>query len=173
MSLVPTTDMNVLSGQNVSSGAEQLRTYSPSGWSGHSFSREGYPGSVSHRNRQPLFPSAVSSVSDFSYSRSLIPPSWEKYRAVPGGRDFAIHKILGYSECMEFYSPAYDTPERVNNPRPDNRTTLYWNPYVQTDTTGNGFVEFYTDDREDAELEITIEGITSNGSICHTRQKIK
>ena len=91
----------------------------------------------------------------------------------PGGRDFAIHKILGYSECMEFYSPAYDTPERVNNPRPDNRTTLYWNPYVQTDTTGNGFVEFYTDDREDAELEITIEGITSNGSICHTRQKIK
>ena len=118
-------------------------------------------------------------VKDVEYirlNRTTTPYMVEVYLkpgVVPGGRDFAIHKILGYSECMEFYSPAYDTPERVNNPRPDNRTTLYWNPYVQTDTTGNGFVEFYTDDREDAELEITIEGITSNGSICHTRQKIK
>ena len=82
----------------------------------------------------------------------------------PGGRDFAIYKILGYSNGMEFYSPVYDTPERKNNPRPDNRTTLYWNPYVQTDTTGKGFVEFYTDDREDAELEITIEGVTPSGT---------
>jgi len=121
----------------------------------------------------------VYTVKDVEYirlNRTTTPYMVEVYLkpgVEPGGRDFAIHKILGYSECMEFYSPVYDTPERKNNPRPDNRTTLYWNPYVQTDTTGKGFIEFYTDDREDAELEITIEGITSNGSICHTRQKIK
>ena len=121
----------------------------------------------------------VYTVKDVEYirlNRTTTPYMVEVYLkpgVVPGGRDFDIHKMLGYVDEMEFYSPVYDTPERVNNPRPDNRTTLYWNPYVQTDTTGNGFVEFYTDDREDAELEITIEGITSNGSICHTRQKIK
>ena len=82
---------------------------------------------------------------------------------VPGGRDFDIHEMLGYVDEMEFYSPVYDTPERTDNPHPDNRTTLYWNPYVQTDTAGKGFVEFYTDDREDAELEITIEGVTDVG----------
>ena len=79
-------------------------------------------------------------------------------------KNYVTYRSLGYSECMEFYSPVYDTPERADNPRPDNRTTLYWNPYVQTNTTGKGFVEFYTDDREDAELEITIEGVTPSGT---------
>ncbi|HJB84932.1 MAG TPA: hypothetical protein IAA13_05435 [Candidatus Alistipes merdigallinarum] len=78
-------------------------------------------------------------------------------------KNYMTYRTLGYSEKMEFYSPIYDTPERADNPHPDNRTTLYWNPYVQTDTAGKSFVEFYSDDREDAELEITIEGVTDEG----------
>ena len=111
----------------------------------------------------------VYTVKDVEYirlNRTTTPYMVEVYLkpgVVPGGRDFDIHKMLGYVDEMEFYSPVYDTPERKNNPRPDNRTTLYWNPYVQTDTTGKGFIEFYTDDREDAELEITIEGVTDEG----------
>ena len=88
-------------------------------------------------------------------------------------KNYVTYRTLGYSERMEFYSPVYDTPERADNPRPDNRTTLYWNPYVQTDTTGKGFVEFYTDDREDAELEITIEGVTTEGIPVFYRSSVK
>ena len=88
-------------------------------------------------------------------------------------KNYVTYSTLGYSEGMEFYSPVYDTPERADNPRPDNRTTLYWNPYVQTDTAGKGFVEFYTDDREDAELEITIEGVTTEGIPVFYRSSVK
>ena len=90
-----------------------------------------------------------------------------------GARRFGLYKTVGYIPGTEFYHPVYDTPERADNPRPDNRTTLYWNPYVQTDTTGKGFVEFYTDDREDAELEITIEGVTTEGIPVFYRSSVK
>ena len=109
----------------------------------------------------------VEDVEYINLNRTSLPHRIEIYLkpgVVLGGRDFEIYKMLGYSDGMEFYSPVYDTPERADNPRPDNRTTLYWNPYVQTDATGKGFIEFYTDDREDAELEITIEGVTPSGT---------
>ena len=108
----------------------------------------------------------VKDVEYINLNRTTTPYRVEVYLkpgVVPGGWDFDIHKMLGYSDGMEFYSPIYDTPERTDNSHPDNRTTLYWNPYVQTDMTGKSFVEFYTNDREDTELEISIEGITLNG----------
>ena len=120
-----------------------------------------------HSGLEGLNAYTVEDVEYINLNRTSLPPCIEIYLkpgVVLGGRDFEIYKMLGYCDGMEFYSPVYDTPERVNNPRPDNRTTLYWNPYVQTDTTGKGFVEFYTDDREDAELEITIEGVTPSGT---------
>ena len=55
-----------------------------------------------------------------------------------------------------FYSPSYDTP--VSRNLPDFRTTLYWNPSVLTDASGNAEVEFYTSDLA-GEFVIAVQGI--------------
>lgn len=81
-------------------------------------------------------------------------------------------KVVGYSENMEFYHPVYDTPEKVNDGNSDNRTTLYWNPYVETDPDGNTTIEFYTNDTDQADYDIDIEGIAPDGTIYKSRQKL-
>ena len=67
----------------------------------------------------------------------------------------------------------YDTPEKVNDKTPDLRTTLYWNPYVKFGPDGKSKIEFYSGDSDNSQYEITIEGVTSNGSICQHQQKIQ
>lgn len=81
-------------------------------------------------------------------------------------------KVVGYSENIEFYHPVYDTPEKVNDGNSDNRTTLYWNPYVETDPDGNTTIEFYTNDTDQADYDIDIEGIAPDGTIYKSRQKL-
>lgn len=55
-----------------------------------------------------------------------------------------------------FYSPSYEMP--VSRNLPDFRTTLYWNPSVLTDASGNAEVEFYTSDLE-GEFVIAVQGV--------------
>ena len=81
-------------------------------------------------------------------------------------RDFTVYKTIGYSENAEFYHPIYDTPEKINGKTPDLRTTLYWNPYLQTGPDGKAAFEFYSADSDNSQYEITIEGVAPNGSIC-------
>ena len=90
-----------------------------------------------------------------------------------GARNFSIYKAIGYSENAEFYHPIYDTPEKFADKKPDLRTTLYWNPYQQTGPEGDAIFEFYSGDSENSEYEITIEGITSDGSIIHCQSKLQ
>ena len=45
---------------------------------------------------------------------------------------------------------------------PDYRTTLYWNPTVKLDDTGQATIEFYTSDAP-ADYDISIEGVTQTG----------
>ena len=80
-----------------------------------------------------------------------------------GARRFGLYKTVGYIPGTEFYHPVYDTPEKRENKTPDHRTTLYWEPYLQVGPDGKGCLEFYTNDNKKSELEITIEGITSDG----------
>ncbi len=72
-------------------------------------------------------------------------------------------KVTGFSSRREFYSPQY-TPERIDSPEPDHRTTLYWNPEVTTEN-GKATVSFYTAD-DLGYFRIIIEGVTDNGQIC-------
>ena len=81
-------------------------------------------------------------------------------------------KVVGYSENIEFYHPVYDTPEKVNDEKSDKRTTVYWNPYVKTDPDGNTTIEFYTNDTDQADYDIDIEGIAPDGTIYKSRQKL-
>lgn len=68
----------------------------------------------------------------------------------------------GYYKARTFYQPNYDQklPEHT---RPDIRSTLYWNPNVRTDKTGNVQLEFYTDDKKST-YQIDIQGISRDGT---------
>jgi len=68
----------------------------------------------------------------------------------------------GYNKEKQFYSPKYDVPANMN--RNDLRTTIYWNPKVITDATGNSSFEFYNADGK-GQYKVIIEGIDANGNL--------
>src|SRR5690606_38488712 len=53
---------------------------------------------------------------------------------------------LGYQPPVEFYQPIYDTSEKREDPTPDQRETIYWNPALKPDATGKTTLSFYTSD---------------------------
>jgi len=81
---------------------------------------------------------------------------------------FNIKQIipLGYQLPVEFYSPKYDTEESLNDPKPDLRTTIYWNPNVLTDDNGNAKLDFYTAD-DPSTYSVVIEGVSDDGKLIH------
>lgn len=87
-------------------------------------------------------------------------------------REFQTCTVIGYSGSIEFYHPVYDTPEKANNGMPDERTTLYWNPYMKTDPVGAATIEFYTNDTEEADYDITIEGLNPEGTAYRYRRQL-
>ena len=76
----------------------------------------------------------------------------------------------GWKPSVEFYSPQY--PEPSAKTRPDHRTTLYWNPKVETDEKGHASVRFYASDISKRYL-ITLEGVSNDGTIVHHQQIIE
>jgi hypothetical protein len=86
---------------------------------------------------------------------------------------YNIRKVtpLGYQRPAEFYSPRYDTPEKIDNRQADLRTTIYWNPNVTVTSPGEATFDFYTADSPTTYTMI-IEGITSDGSVIQYRDKI-
>ena len=83
----------------------------------------------------------------------------------------AVASPIGYQTPAEFYAPAYATEKARRSMAPDYRTTLYWNPTVKLDDTGQATVEFYTSDAP-ADYDITIEGITQTGKIVCRRSTV-
>lgn len=79
------------------------------------------------------------------------------------------NKVMGYSVIRQFYSPRYD-PNVVPETRNDFRNTLYWNPVVQTDSTGVATVGYFNSDQT-GEVEVVVEGVTSDGKVCRGRCK--
>jgi hypothetical protein len=78
---------------------------------------------------------------------------------------------LGYQQPVEFYAPKYDTPEKRNATVPDLRTTIHWQPVVQTDEQGEASFEFYTAD-ELTSYTVIIEGLADDGSIIRDESKL-
>jgi len=73
-------------------------------------------------------------------------------------------KVVGVSSNREFYSPKY-TPENIESPRPDHRTTLFWNPEL-TAENGKATLSFYTAD-DLGYYRIIVEGMNGKGKIFH------
>jgi hypothetical protein len=62
----------------------------------------------------------------------------------------------------EFYSPIYETKERLEKRMPDFRNTLLWSPDVNTDTEGKATLQFYSSDRKGKFIAV-LQGINKNG----------
>lgn len=69
----------------------------------------------------------------------------------------------GYSESRVFYSPKYEV-SKASEIGGDLRTTIFWNPTVLTDASGNATFQFYNADGKGSYRAI-IEGIDSDGNI--------
>jgi hypothetical protein len=68
----------------------------------------------------------------------------------------------GFYRAREFYIPKYDVPADEHQ-RPDIRTTLYWNPSVETDEQGKAHVSFFTSDAL-SKYRIVIQGLGYDGN---------
>ena len=78
---------------------------------------------------------------------------------------------LGYHIVKDFYAPTYETPEKKNAATADRRTTIYWNPALQIDSTGVAQTEFYMPD-DPRSCRVTIEGVTQEGYPIHYSEDI-
>jgi TonB-dependent Receptor Plug Domain len=73
-----------------------------------------------------------------------------------------VHKVYGYSTSREFKSPNYDSPT-VDKEKPDYRSTIYWNPQLNTDNVaGTCSVSFFAADLP-GRYRIIVEGLTETG----------
>ena len=79
----------------------------------------------------------------------------------------------GYALVKEFYSPKY-LPGKTSSVAlgMDLRTTIYWNPRVTTDATGNASVDFYNADGRGT-YKAVIEGFDKDGNLGRYVYKYK
>jgi CarboxypepD_reg-like domain/TonB-dependent Receptor Plug Domain len=71
-------------------------------------------------------------------------------------------KVKGYSPAEPILFPDYGNSESGSKSGYDFRSTVYWNPLIETDETGSAKFYFYAADLA-TQYKIVIEGITSTG----------
>ena len=113
-----------------------------------------------HKDCSAIFSLTLKSGAELENSVSSVPSIY-----------VAVASPIGYQTPAEFYAPAYATEKARRSMVPDYRTTLYWNPTVKLDDTGQATIEFYTSDAP-ADYDITIEGITQTGKIVCRRSTV-
>jgi hypothetical protein len=103
----------------------------------------------------PSFLEKGSPMVDIDYLPVISFTTYSKaYRGNPKGA--IIFPFQGIYKAKEFYKPDY---ENNNSKIPDNRTTIYWNPEIKTDSTGKAKVSFYNSDLK-GEALIRISGVS-------------
>jgi hypothetical protein len=80
--------------------------------------------------------------------------------------DSIIFQLKGRYYSKEFYMADYN---KYNPPLPETQTTLYWNPFLQTDEKGEVVISFYTNDLKGRHILIA-EGITAEAVLSGRRQ---
>jgi hypothetical protein len=88
----------------------------------------------------------------------------------PINRHATIIKGLAPQKQRIFHSRNYETADERASRLPDFRSQLFWSPSLDTDSSGNHHISFYTSDLE-GNFIVVVQGITANGqsgSILHT-----
>ena len=96
-------------------------------------------------------------------SRSQMSPSSLHGYIKPENGDIGILNFVhpGYYRAREFYTPNYDIPDDKHS-KPDYRSTLYWNPNIVTNESGEAEFDFYTSD-EKGNYCLQIQGLSFDG----------
>lgn len=130
------------------------------------------------------------SIADIAYIKAIRPPFFGSAGGGSGGAIAIYTKrgnnnkgkniksvgmeyaaLGGYSVFKEFFNPDYEKPSE--NFEEDNRTTLYWNPYVLTNKRNPRIrIEFYNNDIS-KKLQIVLEGINANGKLARVVKYIE
>jgi hypothetical protein len=78
----------------------------------------------------------------------------------------AIANIMpkGYNKARQFYSPRYDRPNDSAIHLPDQRSTIFWAPYVNTDADGKTIIDFFNADGPGT-YRVVVEGINAAGEL--------
>jgi hypothetical protein len=80
--------------------------------------------------------------------------------------------VTGYASLKEFYSPDYATASPLHEIE-DVRSTLYWSPYILTDSTNKKIkIEFYNNDVSQS-LRIVLEGMNEDGRLTRVEKVIQ
>jgi len=108
----------------------------------------------------------VESISLFRSDTTIL-ITLKKWEDRKSQKPISLTKItpLGYQKPAEFYVPKYDVDSVRLSDKADLRTTIYWNPKLETDDNGNVHVSFYTADKSN-NYSVVMEGISSIGEIC-------
>lgn len=79
--------------------------------------------------------------------------------------------LTGYSVFKVFYHPNYETTP--TDFKLDNRSTLYWNPYLITNSSNKKIsIDFYNNDTSN-KLQIVLEGVNANGKLTRVVKYIE
>jgi hypothetical protein len=73
--------------------------------------------------------------------------------------------LVGYSFIRNFYAPVYDGSQDNEKTKEDYRSTLYWDPAIETNIKGDAEVTFYNSDQT-GEVRVVVEGVTKDGRLC-------
>lgn len=91
-----------------------------------------------------------------------------------GGTSKGLENTIlgGYSRFKEFYNPSYEKPYTETG-ETDNRTTLYWNPYIVTNKKSPRVrIQFFNNDIS-KKLQVVIEGINGDGKMTRVVKLIE
>jgi hypothetical protein len=90
---------------------------------------------------------------------------------LPPSKNMRTFFAKGYNSTQQFTQPDYE--DKTNLLKTDNRSTLYWNPYVMTDAANPKFtIEYYNNDLS-KKLLLVIEGMDERGRLVHIRRIIE
>jgi hypothetical protein len=80
--------------------------------------------------------------------------------------------IEGFSPTKEFFSPNYEAGNDAAI-LTDERTTLYWNPYLLTNAQNKTIhFSFYNSDKA-KKFKIVLEGILEDGKLLHVEEMVE
>ncbi len=102
-----------------------------------------------------------------------VPMSKDQFKSLFPPNNVLTYKPKGYAVERKFYSPKYTGP-RTSLQSKDLRSTIYWNPLVNTTDEGTASFEYFNGD-EKGTYRVVIEGMDDNGDIGRTvyRYQIK
>ncbi|AIM36857.1 hypothetical protein KO02_09220 [Sphingobacterium sp. ML3W] len=68
---------------------------------------------------------------------------------------------------LTFYSPQYNTAEKQVNVPYDDRLTLYWNPYINLDSTNSSKEILFHNNSNAKGFHVVVNGMTDSGKLIY------